>query len=324
MFQTIAAVLFGVILDLLIGDPVFLYHPVRIIGHAIAGAEQALRRIFPPTKRGERAAGALLAVVIVAGSTFIPAAIWYLLNQIHWLAGFAVQVFWCYQLMAARSLKEESMKVYRALENGTLSEARRAVAMIVGRDTEKLDKEGVAKATVETIAENASDGVIAPLFYMMIGGPVLGFLYKSVNTMDSMVGYKNDKYEYFGTAAARLDDILNFIPSRLCALFMIVAAAVCGLDARAAVAVFKRDRKNHASPNSAQTESVMAGALHVQLAGDAWYFGKLHHKKTIGNADRPITPHDIVRANQMLYMTCGLAAIVFAMLRAAAVMVFLR
>ncbi|MCI8993312.1 MAG: cobalamin biosynthesis protein CobD [Eubacterium sp.] len=324
MFQTIAAVLFGVVLDLLIGDPVFLYHPVRLIGHAITSAEQALRRIFPATKGGERAAGALLAIVIAAGSTLIPAAILYLLNRVHWLAGFAVQVFWCYQLLATRSLKEESMKVYRALEHGTLNEARQAVAMIVGRDTEKLDKEGVAKATVETIAENASDGVIAPLIFMMIGGPVFGFLYKSVNTMDSMVGYKNEKYMYFGTAAARLDDVLNFIPARLCALFMIVSAAVCGLDARSAAAVFKRDRKNHASPNSAQTESVMAGALHVQLAGDAWYFGKLYHKKTIGNADRPVTPQDIVRANRMMYLTCGLAAVVFALVRAAAVTAFMH
>jgi len=229
--------------------------------------------------------------------------------------GVAVRAVLCYWLFAVRSLRDESMKVYDALSAHDLEKARTAVSMIVGRDTQNLSGEGVAKAAVETVAENTSDGVIAPMLCMVIGGPVLGWLYKSVNTMDSMVGYKNDRYRCFGTAAAKIDDVLNFIPARLSALLMIAACPMARLDAKEGWRIFRRDRYNHASPNSAQTESVMAGALHVQLAGDAWYFGKLVKKKTIGDPIRPVEAEDIRRANALMYFTSFLGLAVFLLLR---------
>ena len=207
------------------------------------------------------------------------------------------------------------MKVYDRLKEKDLPGARRAVSMIVGRDTAHLDEAGVTKAAVETVAENTSDGVIAPMFYLMIGGPAAGWIYKAVNTMDSMVGYKNERYRFFGTAAARLDDILNYLPSRLSALLMIAAGALLKLDARGAYRIWRRDRRNHASPNSAQTESVMAGALNLQLAGDAFYFGKLTKKKTIGDDIRRIAPEDIPRANRLMLTASVLGLLLMGVLR---------
>lgn len=221
----------------------------------------------------------------------------------------------CWQLLATKSLKTESMKVYKRLRKHDLSGSRKAVSMIVGRDTNVLDEAGVTKAAVETVAENTSDGVIAPMFYMAIGGAFLGWMYKSVNTMDSMVAYKNDRYRYFGRIPAYLDDVANYIPARLAGLLMIAASFLIHLDGAHAWQIFQRDRYNHASPNSAQTEAVMAGALDVQLAGDAWYFGELHKKKTIGDDIRPIEPKDIVRANKLLYATAGISMAIFALVK---------
>ena len=232
---------------------------------------------------------------------------------------FALEVFWSFQILAARSLKSESMKVYEALKNGSLEEARKAVSMIVGRDTQNLTEEGVAKAAVETVAENSSDGVVAPLIFLSLGGPVLGFFYKAVNTLDSMVGYKNDRYLYFGRFSAKLDDVLNFIPSRLSGLLLVAASPLAGLDGKGAWRIFRRDRKNHASPNSAQTEAAAAGALGVQLAGDAYYFGKLYKKPTIGDPLRPVEYEDIRRVNRLMY-----AAVCLALLIAAAAAVILE
>ena len=177
----------------------------------------------------------------------------------------------------------------------------------MGRDTQDLTAEGVTKAAVETVAENASDGVIAPLLYMLLGGAPLALTYKAINTMDSMVGYKNTQYLYFGRAAAKLDDIANYLPSRIAALLWVAAAALTGNDARSAWRIWRRDRHNHASPNSAQTESACAGALGVQLAGPAYYFGEYYPKPTIGDALRPIEPEDIRRANKMMYAESLLA-----------------
>ena len=200
------------------------------------------------------------------------------------------------------------MKVCRALKAGEVEAARRAVSMIVGRDTANLTAEGITKAAVETVAENASDGVIAPLCWMFVLGPVGGVFYKAVNTMDSMVGYRNEKYLYFGRAAARLDDLVNWIPARLTALFFVLAAYILpGLDGAGAWRIWRRDRRCHKSPNSAQGESACAGALGVQLAGDAWYFGVLHRKPTIGDDTRPVEPEDIVRVNRMMYAAFLLA-----------------
>lgn len=301
------AIVLGFVLDQIFGDPQFLYHPVRLIGHLIAGMERILRALFGKTERGLLAGGTLLAVMVCGITAFFSWAVLKVCMRISPVFFYMASAFACYQLLAVKSLKTESMKVYDALHDYGLPDARRAVSMIVGRDTERLDETGVVKAAVETVAENTSDGVIAPLFYMMLGGPVLGWVYKAVNTMDSMVGYKNEKYLYFGRAAARLDDIMNFIPARLSAMLMIAASFFLEMDWNNALRIFLRDRNNHASPNSAQTEAVCAGALRVQLAGDAWYFGKLYKKKTIGDDLRPVETEDIRRANRLLYGTAYLA-----------------
>ena len=321
MWLTLAALLTGYILDLLFGDPRQIYHPIRIIGNLISVLEKGIRKVFPKTPGGELAGGVVLVLLTVGISTVVPAVLLAIAAWIHPAVYWALASFWSWQILATKSLKTESMKVYAPLKAGDLPAARYAVSMIVGRDTERLSEEGVAKAAVETVAENTSDGIVAPLIFLAIGGPALGFLYKSVNTMDSMVGYKNDKYLYFGRAAARLDDLLNFFPSRISAWLMIAAAAVLGMDGKNAKRIYLRDRHNHASPNSAQTEAVMAGALRVQLAGDAWYFGKRYEKPTIGDPFRSVEPEDIVRANRLMYLTSFFALAVFGILRAAVCLV---
>lgn len=303
----ILALILGFLLDLAFGDPRWLYHPIRLIGNLIAWAEKPFRAVFPKSEKGELTAGVFFAVFVVAVSTAVPALVLFLAAKLSiWLA-FALEVFWSFQMLAAKSLKTESMRVYEALKEGELEKARKAVSMIVGRDTERLTEEGVAKAAVETVAENSSDGVVAPLIFLAVGGPVLGFFYKSVNTLDSMVGYKNDRYLYFGRFSAKLDDVLNFIPARISGLLLVTASPLAGLDVKGAWRIFKRDRKNHASPNSAQTEAAAAGALGVQLAGDAWYFGKLYKKPTIGDALRPVGYEDIRRVNRLMYAAVCLA-----------------
>ena len=303
----ILALILGFLLDLAFGDPRWLYHPIRLIGNLIAWAEKPFRAVFPKSEKGELTAGVFFAVFVVAVSTAVPALVLFLAAKLSiWLA-FALEVFWSFQILAAKSLKTESMRVYEALKEGELEKARKAVSMIVGRDTERLTEEGVAKAAVETVAENSSDGVVAPLIFLAVGGPVLGFFYKSVNTLDSIVGYKNDRYLYFGRFSAKLDDVLNFIPARISGLLLVTASHLAGLDVKGAWRIFKRDRKNHASPNSAQTEAAAAGALGVQLAGDAWYFGKLYKKPTIGDALRPVGYEDIRRVNRLMYAAVCLA-----------------
>ena len=313
----ILALILGFLLDLAFGDPRFLYHPIRLIGNLIAWAERPFRAVFPKSEKGELAAGAFFAVFVTAVSAAVPALIlWLVARASFWLA-FVLEVFWSFQILAAKSLKSESMKVYEALKEGNLEKARTAVSMIVGRDTQSLTEEGVAKAAVETVAENSSDGVVAPLIFLAVGGPVLGFFYKAVNTLDSMVGYKNDRYLYFGRFSAKLDDVLNFIPSRLSGLLLVAASPLAGLDFKGAWRIFKRDRKNHASPNSAQTEAAAAGALGVQLAGDAYYFGKLYKKPTIGDAQRPVEYEDIRRVNRLMYAAVWLALLIAAAIAAA-------
>ena len=316
MKLSLCALILGYLLDLAIGDPHFLWHPIRAVGALIDKSEKMLRKVFPRTEKGELWGGACL-VLIVAGITTGAAAL--LLAAAQWVSPWlrlALETVMCYQILATRALRDESMKVYDALKTGTLQDGRKAVSMIVGRDTDRLDEEGVTKAAVETVAENTSDGVIAPMLYMVIGGAVLGFFYKAVNTMDSMVGYKNDRYLYFGRVAAKFDDVVNYIPARISAWLMILASFLCGLNGKKAYQIYKRDRYNHASPNSAHTEAVMAGALGVQLAGDAWYFGVLHKKKTIGDPDRPVSVEDIVLANRLLYMTAAAAILIFGCLKA--------
>lgn len=302
-------------MDFIFGDPSWLYHPVRIIGKGIELGERILRKLF--REKHLVLAGAVLWVFIAGVSFLIPLGLLFLAQKLHPGVRFALETFWCFQILAGRSLCRESGKVYDRLQEDDLPGARRAVSMIVGRDTESLTGEGVTKAAVETVAENTSDGVTAPLIYMMIGGAPLGFLYKAVNTMDSMLGYKNDRYLYFGRIPAGMDDIFNYIPARITALAMIAAAYVTGLDGKNAWRVYRRDRKKHASPNAAQTESVCAGALRVQLAGDAVYFGKLYKKELIGDRLRPIEPRDIKRAQRLMYVTALLLLLLCGGMKAA-------
>ena len=311
MELSILAVGLGFLLDLLLGDPHWLYHPIRLVGHLITGLETVLRRIFPGTESGELAAGGCL-LVLTAGITSASAwGLLFLAGLVHPYVRFALETVMCYQLLATKSLRDETMKVYTALRAGDVEGARRAVSMVVGRDTAVLDDIGITKAAVETVAENTSDGIIAPLLFMVIGGAPLGYFYKAVNTMDSMVGYKNERYLYFGRTAAKFDDVVNWFPARLSAVLMVCAGGLLGLDAGNAWRIYVRDRYNHSSPNSAHTEAVTAGALHIQLAGNAYYFGKLYEKPTLGDADRPVEYEDIRRAGRLLYGTAVLALLVF-------------
>lgn len=319
MVQSLAALIIGSILDFILGDPRGLWHPVQGIGWVISRLERILRRIFPSGKTGERWAGGLLVILTLLISVGLPALLLLLLSFIHPLLSFLLSCIFCWQMLAAKSLRVESMKVQEALEQEGLEAGRRAVSMIVGRDTRDLTEEGVIKAAVETVAENTSDGVTAPLFYMILAGPLGGIAYKAVNTMDSMVGYKNETYQYFGTCAARLDDVANFIPARLSALFMIAAAFLARYDGKNAWRIFKRDRKKHKSPNAAHTEAVMAGALNVRLAGDAWYFGKLFKKPFIGDDIRTVERQDIARACRLEYATALLQLLVLGALKAAVI-----
>ena len=314
MCYHIFAFIAGFVLDLLIGDPHFIPHPVRLIGSFISFLDKRLncddgynisekKLNLIKYKRGM-----LLAFTVIFATFAISVIIIVAAYSINLYAGVIAEAVMTWQILATKCLRVESMRVYDALRTDGVDAGRRAVSMIVGRDTSVLDAAGVTRAAVETIAENTSDGVIAPMLYTAIGGPVLGFVYKAVNTMDSMLGYKNDKYMYFGRFAAKFDDVVNFIPARISAYLMIAAAFIGGrqFDGKNAYRIFKRDRFNHASPNSAQTESVCAGALRVQLAGDAVYFGKLVKKKYIGDGLREIEYEDIKRANRLMYITAFL------------------
>lgn len=313
---SLAALVVGYILDLIIGDPYWMWHPIRLIGWLINASEKVIRKIFPKSKNGELAGGVMLVIIVTGLSTAVSVFILYFAYKINVYAGFVIESIMCYQILATKALKVESTKVAKALENEGLDAGRYAVSMIVGRDTKSLSESGVVKATVETVAENTADGIIAPMLCMAIGGAGFGFFYKAVNTMDSMVGYKNDKYMHFGTAAAKFDDIMNFIPARLAGYMMIFSTLFTKMNTKNAFKIYKRDKYNHASPNSAHTEAVMAGALEVQLAGDAYYFGVLHKKKTIGDDIRPIKIADIKRSNKLLYATSASSIILFVVIKA--------
>ena len=306
MKWSLYALLIGFGIDLLMGDPHSIPHPVVGIGKLISFLEKGLRRMFPKTDGGEIAAGGVLWVLVVVICTALPAGILFLCDRLSPWLRLTMESLMCWQILATKSLKDESMKVYTALESGDLEESRHAVSMIVGRDTARLDDAGVTRAAVETVAENTSDGVVAPMLFVALGGAPLGFLYKAVNTMDSMLGYVEPPYKNIGLIPAKMDDAANFLPSRLSALLMLAAGFLLGLDGKNGWRVFRRDRFNHASPNSAQTESVCAGLLGVRLAGDAWYHGVLHQKKYIGDDTRDITHQDILLACRLLYMTAFL------------------
>lgn len=305
----ITAFFLGFLLDLLFGDPYWLPHPIRLIGSLITKAEKCL--LGDKEERNERKElrqGVGLVMIVLFCTVSVTAVILFSVYRLNIYAGIAVETIMTYQILAIKCLKVESMKVYRELEKGDLDGARKAVSMIVGRDTVCLDETGVAKAAIETVAENTSDGVVAPMLYTALGGPVLGFFYKAVNTMDSMVGYKNERYLYFGRAAAKLDDYVNYIPARISAWLMIAASFLAGssYDGKNAYRIYRRDKRKHASPNSAQTESVCAGALSIRLAGNASYFGKIVEKPYIGDDLRNVEYEDIRRVNRLMYMTAAL------------------
>ena len=307
MMWSLLALVIGFCVDLLVGDPHGLPHPVIFIGKLIGFLEKRLRKIFPKTKRGENIAGGVLWLLVALISFGIPAAVLAVCHRISPWLRLAVESLMCWQILATKSLRDESMKVYAALQSGDLEKSRYAVSMIVGRDTARLDDAGVTRAAVETVAENTSDGIVAPLIYLAIGGAPLGFFYKAMNTMDSMLGYVEPPYKNIGLVPAKMDDVMNFLPSRLSALLMIAAGFLLGLDGKNGWRIFRRDRFNHASPNSAQTESVCAGLLGVRLAGDAWYHGVLHKKQYIGDATREITHRDIPLTCRLMYLTAFLS-----------------
>ncbi len=297
------ALLIGFMLDLIIGDPIGWPHVVLGYGKLIVFFEKRLRRILPATPRGMLSGGIVLVVLMCVISLGVGIGILYACQRVSPYLRLGVESVFVWQCLSLRSLRVAGLTVFEPLKRGDLPSARLAVAEIVGRDTQNLDEPGVARATVETVAENTSDGIIAPLVFMALGGAPLGLLYKAINTMDSLVGYKNDQYLYFGRAAARLDDVFGFIPARLGGLLMAVSAPLAGFDGKNAFRIFRRDRLNHKSPNSAHAEAACAGALHIQLGGDNYYFGKLVPKPTIGDNDRPVETEDIRRASRLMYVT---------------------
>ncbi len=330
--KLIYAMVLGFILDLIFGDPQGLIHPVQIIGWFITKIKEGLHRLIygcsydervsrgiERKEKAELAAGYLLTAVIVPGTFLAVYGILYAARLIHPLLAFALESFFIYQILATKSLKRESMKVYKRLKEGDLEGARKEMSYLVGRDTMELDESEIAKADVETIAENTADGVIAPLFFIALGGAPLGFAYKAVNTLDSMVAYRNDELIHIGHASAHLDDLCNFLPARIAAVLMIIATAILRYDTKGAIRIFRRDRMNHLSPNSAQTEAVAAGALNIQLGGTHTYFGKPVVKPTIGDDIRPVEYEDIRRTNRLLYVSAflmlvlgsGIAALIY-------------
>ena len=289
------------ILDQIFGDPRNFPHPVVIIGKLISAMERFTRKVFPKTNIGELTAGAFTWLVVATVSFAVPFIALVLLAKVNVWAAFALNTFWSYQIFASKSLKEQSMLVYRYLEAEDLPNSRKYLSWIVGRDTSELDPEEITKAVVETVAENTSDGVTAPMLYMMILGAPLGMLYKAINTMDSMLGYKNDRYMYFGRIPAKIDDVANFIPARITGLLMCLTAPLIGLDGRNAYRIYKRDRLKHLSPNSGHLEAACAGAMHIMLGGDSFYFGKLVEKASLGDPDREVRITDIPGSIKMMY-----------------------
>lgn len=303
-------ILIALALDQLLGDPRWLPHPVRLMGAACTLFEKATRAILPPRLAG------ICTMLLVLTTTALTT--WTLLAgaaRLHPWLGTAMSIFLLYTSVAARDLVKHSSRVHHALVKQDLNEARTRVAMIVGRETANLDEQGVSKAAVESVAESMVDGVTAPLFFAVLAGPMGAILYKAVNTMDSMFGYKNERYLQFGWAAARLDDLANFIPARLTALMIPAAAFFLRLDMHQSLFILFRDRLNHASPNSAHTESAVAGALGLQLGGTNIYFGRPVEKPTIGDATRPPEPDDIMRSNRLMLLASVLTLCAFLALR---------
>ena len=294
-------ILAAFIFDCIIGDPQNPFHPMRIIGKGISLYIEAYRKAGILNPVIQFAAGTAVSLVIIGLSYTLTRLITLGFYRLNFWAGMVIEVIICYFLIAAKELKDDSLKIQKDLTAGDIEGARKSLSFIVGRDTHNLDTTAMVKAAVETVAENVSDGVIAPLIFIAIGGAPLGMAYKAVNTLDSMIGYRNEEFEYMGKFAAKLDDAVNFIPSRFSALMMLIGSMFTGMDVKAAVRIYTRDRYNHKSPNSAQTESVCAGALGLCLGGDNYYHGALVHKPTIGDALHEPEPEHIIAANRLMY-----------------------
>ena len=316
MKWSLYALIIGFVIDLLVGDPHCIPHPVVLIGKLISATEKLVRRIFPKTVRGENIAGGVLWVIVTVVSTAVPLGILWVCHLVSPWLRLAAESLMCWQILATKSLRDESMKVYDALETGDIEKSRYAVSMIVGRDTAELSDPAVTRAAVETVAENTSDGIVAPMLFLALGGAPLGFFYKAVNTMDSMLGYVEPPYKNIGLVPAKMDDVMNFLPARISAFIMLAAGGLMGMNLKNGWKIFRRDRFNHASPNSAQTESVCAGLMGLRLAGDAWYHGVLHKKKYIGDPLREIQHQDIPRSCRLLYVTAGLTLLLCAGVKA--------
>jgi len=308
------AVLLGFALDWVFGDPKKLPHPVCAVGKLISATEKVLRRIFPATLASLTFAGILLWLITCGVSFAVPFFLLRWLYHVNFGLGFCAETMLCWLIFARKSLADAGYHVYGAVKQ-SLEEGRKAIAWYVGRDTAELSEEGVIKAAVETVAENLTDGVVSPLVFMLIGGAPLGMLYKAVNTLDSMVGYHNEKYEYLGKFSAKMDDLFNFIPARLSALCMIAGAGMLHLDNRNALRIYRRDRNKHKSPNAGQTESVCAGALHIQLGGDASYFGKIVKKAAFGDPIRRVDRTDILATVDLMTAASVLAVVLLCAIR---------
>ncbi|WP_434798449.1 adenosylcobinamide-phosphate synthase CbiB [Terrisporobacter vanillatitrophus] len=307
--MNILSIYTGYALDLIIGDPYSLPHPVRFIGKLISFVEKQIRKITTSDK-GLKVAGFILWFVVV-GVTLGSTSIVLRLFQFNKVAYFLVNSILIYTTLATKCLKDESEKIYKVLKTGDLEKSRIQLSYIVGRDTTNLNEKEIVRATVETVAENTVDGIIAPLFYGFIGGAPLAMAYKAINTLDSTVGYKNDKYYYLGFASAKIDDIANYIPARLGVILLSLGSLFIGFNFKDALKIGIRDRKNHKSPNCAFSEGAVAGALGIQLGGTNVYFGQEVYKPTIGDKKREIEIEDIVRTNKIMYSSSIISIIIF-------------
>ncbi len=308
--MNIVSIYTGYILDIVFGDPYSLPHPVIYIGKFINYIEKIIRSIFK-TEKSLKIGGFFLNFIVVFTTYFVTDLIIKASSNINYYLYLVVNSLIIYTIFATKCLKDEAVKIYKVLKEDDIVKARKQLSYIVGRDTQDLSKDEIIRATVETVAENTVDGIIAPMMYIFIGGAPLGMMYKAVNTLDSMVGYKNDKYMNLGFASAKIDDLFNFIPARITACIMAVASLFLVFDFKGSIKVFIRDRKNHKSPNCAYPEGAVAGALGIQLGGTNIYFGQKVHKPTIGDKLRSIEADDILKTNRIMYLTSILSLIIF-------------
>lgn len=306
---TISVMVIAYILDLIIGDPYSFPHPVRFIGNLIRFVETKIRNIAK-TKKQLKIGGFILWIVTV-GTTITVTSLILNIFMVSKILYMIISSVILYTTLSTKCLADEAKKIYEVLKMGDIEKSRKQLSYIVGRDTTSLNEQEIIRATVETVAENTVDGIIAPMMYGFIGGPVLAMSYKAINTLDSMVGYKNEKYGDLGFASAKIDDIANFIPARITPFFMMIASLLLGFNAKESIHIAIRDRKNHKSPNCAYSEGAVAGALEVQLGGTNMYFGKEVYKPTIGEKHRELEIEDIIRTNKIMYATSFVALIIF-------------